>query len=317
MGIITKILIIGLGSIGKRHLEHLQNIENVDLSALRTTKGQMNSNVNIKCFYNFQEALNYCPDGVLIANPTALHVISALPFLKNGIKVLIEKPIDSNIENALTLEPFKNLIRVAYCMRFNSVTEKLSEIFKKEKPFKVGFKRSFYLPKWHPYADYKKEYTALKSLGGGVIRTLSHEIDLMIHWFGKPISVTGVTDKVSHLEIDTDDYAFFTCKTQNNTRVNFELDFFSPTNINTCEAYTKRGVYRWGFDQIYYESYQGEIETILDDKEVLYNMYQKQMNDFVNFIKNNLSDNSTFDEAIQVLKIIKSVENQKSCSNTC
>jgi predicted dehydrogenase len=306
---VIKVLIIGLGSIGKRHLVHLKNIKNVELAALRTSKGQLNFDVEINSFYDLKEALNYMPDGVLISNPTALHVDSALPFLQKGIKILFEKPIDSNIENALKLEPYKALLRVAYCMRFNPVSEKLVEIFKKEIPFKVGFKRSFYLPKWHPYADYTKEYTALKSLGGGVIRTLSHEIDLMIHWFGEPAKVTGVVDKVSHLEIDTDDYAFFTCKLKNNTRVNFELDFFSPTNINIGEAYTENGVYRWGFDYINFESYQGESISILSDNEALHNMYQKQMCDFISFIETNNSDNCTFEDAIRVLNIISNVEN--------
>lgn len=308
MEAVIKILIIGLGSIGKRHLGHLQNIENIELAALRTSKGQLNHDLSIKCFYNLQEALNFKPDGVLIANPTALHVDTALPFLKKGVKVLIEKPIDSNMENALRLEPYKKLLRVAYCMRFNPVSGKLSDIFKKEIPFKIGFKRSFYLPKWHPYADYRKEYTALKSLGGGVIRTLSHEIDLMLHWFGEPTSIHGAVDKVSNLEIDTDDYAFFTCKLKNNARVNFELDFFSPTNINFGEAYTERGVYHWGFDEITFEPYMGEKEIIFNQSEVLSDMYQNQMDDFVAFITSNKSDNCTFEQAVEILKIIKSVE---------
>jgi hypothetical protein len=74
-------------------------------------------------------------------------------------------------------------------MRFYPVNPFLKQLFKDEIPFKVGFKRSFYLPKWHPYADYRKEYTALKTLGGGVIRTLSHEIDLSLTGLESPMKL--------------------------------------------------------------------------------------------------------------------------------
>ena len=59
---VIKVLIIGLGSIGKRHLVHLKNIKNVELAALRTSKGQLNFDLEINSFYDLKEALNYMPD---------------------------------------------------------------------------------------------------------------------------------------------------------------------------------------------------------------------------------------------------------------
>ena len=98
-------------------------------------------------------------------------------------------------------------------MWFHPVYTKIKEILEQDNPFKVGFRRSFYLPKWHPYADYTQEYTARKKLGGGVIRTLSHEIDLALHWFGQYSNAVGYAEKISHLQLDTDDSAFFSFRT--------------------------------------------------------------------------------------------------------
>lgn len=305
-----KILIIGLGSIGRRHLKHLQTISGLQLAALRTSKGTLNENVGIIEFYTEQEALNYKPDGVLISNPTSLHVSSALPFLEMGCKVLIEKPIDDSIEEAIVLEKYAPNIRVAYCLRFLQLSIFLESIIQKEGVQKISFKRSFYLPKWHPYADYRKEYTARKDLGGGVIRTLSHEIDLMIKWLGSPINVTGITDKISLLDIDTDDFAFFTCKMTNGTRVNFELDFLSPVNINIGELYTPRGKYFWDMKKVEFIPFDSDKPVVVFESQQndFDTMYQNQMNDFVQFIQDSKSKNATFEEAIEVLKTIERVE---------
>lgn len=309
MGQSLKILIIGLGSIGRRHLKHLESIPNLEIAALRSSKGQLKTNVDIQEFTNIDDAIKFKPDGVIIANPTSMHVESALPFLKLGSKVLIEKPIDHTIENAKNLEQFEELIRVAYCLRFSPVYIELQKIFEKNPPFKIGFKRSYYLPKWHPYADYREEYTAKKSLGGGIIRTISHEIDLAIHWYGFPIEINGVIDKVSHLEIDTDDYAFFSLKTDSNSRINFELDFFSPNNINQGEAYTNEGVYRWNYSDIFFTPYTDtEAQLINSYPDSIDTMYQNQILDFIDFINNMKSNNCTFKEALQTLLIIDKVE---------
>ncbi|MBA7582435.1 hypothetical protein ES708_24363 [subsurface metagenome] len=62
-----------------------------------------------------------------------------------------------------------------------------------------------YLPFWHPYEDYRKSYAAKKELGGGVLRTLSHEIDLVQYWFGEYEKIFAKISKISDLDIEVDD----------------------------------------------------------------------------------------------------------------
>lgn len=305
-----KILLIGLGSIGRRHLACLKEIGGVEVAALRTSKGTLKEASGIKEFYSIEESLAFQPDGVLIANPTSLHVQSALPYLEKGIPVLIEKPVAYSEEDSLALNQYTDLIRVAYCMRFHPLNKLIREITEREEVFKAGFKRSYYLPKWHPYADYRTEYTAKKELGGGVIRTLSHEIDLMIHWFGMPQNVSGVVDKVSNLEIDTDDYAFFSCKFEKGFRVNFELDFLSPVNVNLAEMFTNKGKYTWDLKQLWftaYDSAEPELQAEFDNDSVN-RMYVDQMKDLITFINTRKSENTTLAEAQETLKLIEKLD---------
>lgn len=305
-----KILIVGLGSIGQRHAACLQKTGGVDIAVLRTAKGTLKEKSGFTEFYSLDEALAYKPDGVIIANPTSLHVETALPFLSRGIKTLIEKPVADTVTETKKLAVFSDDLRVAYCVRFLPMVNIIKEIAATEKIFKAGFKRSYYLPKWHPYADYRTEYTAKKELGGGVIRTLSHEIDLMLYLFGEPVSTTGVTDKISPLEIDTDDFAFVTCKTGSGARINFELDFFSPKNVNIGEMFTERGKYTWDMSEMLFTPYNETAAERLYGQEVfnIEKMYSNQAEDFIGFINTGKSDNATFASSKKVLEIIETVE---------
>jgi len=305
-----KILIVGLGSIGKRHAACLQEFDGIEIAVLRTAKGTLKEKSGFTEFYSLDEAMAYQPDGVIIANPTSLHVETALPFLQRGIKTLIEKPIANSSADSEELAAYQNNLLVAYCVRFLPLTNFIKEIAATEKIYKVGFKRSYYLPKWHPYADYRTEYTAKKELGGGVIRTLSHEIDLMLYLFGQPVNTTGLIDKISPLEIDTDDFAFFSCKTTSGARINFELDFFSPKNVNIGEIFTEKGKYSWDMSELLFTAYEETMPTRLYGAELfdIEKMYTNQMEDFIGFAKGNKSENATYTSAKEVLKIIEHID---------
>ena len=43
-----------------------------------------------------------------------------------------------------------------------------------------------FMPEWHPWENYHKSYASNKALGGGVLLTCSHEIDLSVFWKIKP-----------------------------------------------------------------------------------------------------------------------------------
>ena len=133
-----KILIVGLGSIGKRHAACLQEFDGIEIAVLRTAKGTLKDKSAFTEFYSLEAALDYKPDGVIIANPTSLHVETALPFLERGIKTLIEKPISNSVADAEKLAAYQNDLLVAYCLRFLPLTNFIKEIAATEKIYKVG-----------------------------------------------------------------------------------------------------------------------------------------------------------------------------------
>lgn len=305
-----------MGSIGQRHARNLSTLGYKSLIALRSKKGVLTTLPDdlkfVKEVFNEEDFYKQSLDGVIVANPTSLHLQVALPALEKGIKTFIEKPITENWEKAQQLKNFADLIVVGYCMRFSGYVRAIKKFMDNGglgRLYKASFYRSYYLPKWHPYADYRLEYTAQKKLGGGVIRTLSHEIDLMHHLFGKVETAQGLVDKLSDLEIDTDDFCFFSCKMEQGGRVNFEMDFLSPDYINRAEIVGGKG-------RLAHDGQTLTFTPMAGDKEILYNfandefdtMYLDQMRDFVLFLEQGNTKNCRYEEAEDILKIIERIE---------
>jgi predicted dehydrogenase len=152
-------------------------------------------------------------DGVIIANPTSRHLPAALVVAEVGKHMLIEKPLGSvyyaNAERdrARALLSFVKEKRLAamvsYNLRFHPLALRLREWLAE-----IGEIRTVRtvtvedVRTWHPWEKYETSYAVRKDLGGGVIATQSHEVDLL-HWlFGKPVSL--VTNSSADPELGGD-----------------------------------------------------------------------------------------------------------------
>lgn len=303
-----RILVVGFGSIGRRHARLLREI-GVEVALLRRSVIDACSGFTV--FDDPVLSLGFRPDGVVVCNPTSMHVDTALFFSELGIPTLIEKPIsdDSNAPDRLLAN--EDLLRVGYVMRFSRLHELLNVVRSREQVFKMVFRRSFYLPKWHPYADYRNEYVAKRALGGGCARTLSHEIDLTLSLFGSPNSVFGFLDKLSDLEMDCDDSAFISLRYAAGPRIDIDLDLFSPTNIFEGLVHTCRGSYDWNLNEAGFQPRAGGERQVIAKFEstMLEQAYRMQLEDFLRFIETGHSRNSTVRDGIEVLKIIDALEN--------
>src|SRR5262249_38907032 len=82
-----------------------------------------------------------------------------------------------------------------------------------------------YLPDWHPWADYRQEYSARRALGGGVLLDSIHSFDTLRWVLGEPAEVTGMLAKVSDLEIDTEDLAAAIVRLANGAVVEVHVDY--------------------------------------------------------------------------------------------
>ena len=195
----TAVLVIGYGSIGQRHASILSNLEcDVAIVSRRIVN-------HSKCFSSLDKALTeHNPDYIIVANETQQHAITLaeLEQAKYQHKVLVEKPL----YNQITKQSVSFMTYVAYNLRLHPLLLTLKEFLHDCKVYSVRIHAGQYLPNWRPDSDYRLSYSARKSLGGGVLRDLSHEIDYATWLFGKVKHLTALGGKFSDLEIDSDDH---------------------------------------------------------------------------------------------------------------
>jgi predicted dehydrogenase len=95
-----RILIAGLGSIGRRHFRNLLALGERDLILYRTRKATLSDDelAGYPVETDLTEALSkHKPDAVVVANPTSLHLDVAIPAAQAGCAVLLEKPIAEDL----------------------------------------------------------------------------------------------------------------------------------------------------------------------------------------------------------------------------
>ena len=127
-----KIAIIGYGSIGKRHIQNLLNIKNIEI-VICTKQNIKNPNIKkIKIVKSMLECIKERPDIGIIANETSKHVKAANELAKQGVDIFIEKPLSNSINDIKLLKKTiekQNIISQMGCnFRFHPCIIKMKEI---------------------------------------------------------------------------------------------------------------------------------------------------------------------------------------------
>ena len=230
------VLIIGFGSIGKRHfsiLGAMGGVEEVHLVTKQNIAGEV-------CFHSLQDVHvldDY--DYFIIANET-VHHYEQLKLLCSKVtqkKILVEKPLYDKLYKNISLN--KNTVVTAYNLRFHPVLQRLKEMLKNQEVYYANVFCGQYLPTWRPQQDYRESYSADLTKGGGVLRDLSHELDYSSWLFGGFDKFQYLSVKRSDLEIKSDDIFTAVGVTKKNTIVNVTLDYISKHPIRRLIIHTQ------------------------------------------------------------------------------
>ena len=231
-----KILFVGLGSIGQRHLRNLQRFGPFDYVALRATNRPLPeefARIPMKVVTRVEHAVAEQPDVAFLCAPAVVQQAVLEPLVhETRCHFFIEKPIAPGLDGLAGLadvldEQHRKSI-VGYNLRFHPVSAVVREALRFGTLGKVCSVRASvgqYLPDWHPQENYRQGYSANRSLGGGVLLDLIHEIDLLYSWFGRPQVVKAIAGTVSKLDIDTEDTAAVVCRFDDGIIGCIQLDY--------------------------------------------------------------------------------------------
>lgn len=207
-----KVLIVGLGSIARKHIQALKVCApEAEIYALRSSE-VVNSYGKVINVFKWEEVPREI-DFIIISNPTSEHYDAIKRAIVFGVPIFIEKPPFSKLEGAETIinEINQKGIRTytAFNLRFHPVIKWLKQNLQNYKVYEVEAYCGSYLPDWRPNTDYSRSYSAQESLGGGVHLDLIHEMDYILWLFGMPAHNQSSIRKVSNLNINSVDVAHY------------------------------------------------------------------------------------------------------------
>jgi predicted dehydrogenase len=298
------VLIIGLGSIGKKHIKVLRNILNdINIYALRSSKvaSQYEDIINIGALADLN---NIKIDFAIISNPTSLHIEKINELLVLNCPIFIEKPLSNNLNIGKIKEKVIQsgvMTYVACNLRFLHSLKFIKEKLEKgEKRLnEVNIYCGSYLPDWRPgnFLDY---YSTNVALGGGVHFDLIHELDYTYWMFGEPINVVKTLSKKSTLNINVYDYANYILSYKDFT-VSIILNYYRRESKRSFDLIFDDET--WEVDLLKNKICSGN-NILFQSNQTITETYLDQMKYFISILKNShLSSNNTIEDSYKVLKI--------------
>ena len=236
-----KILITGLGSIGKRYFRLFAERRDFEIFAFRSSRNSARIFKNE--IYSWEEARRLKPWAALITSPTSMHLETALRCAGLGAHLFIEKPLDMSVKRLSALEKIvrerKLTAYVAYNLRFHPGIQDLKKEVAERGFWNAQVHCSSWLPDWRPGTDYSRSYSASRKMGGGVLLDLSHEADYINWIFGPVRKITGTAAKVSGLNTDSEDSADLLFELPCGAAIPVHLDFCSYNRERSVKVMTK------------------------------------------------------------------------------
>lgn len=319
-------LVIGLGSIGRRHaqilLQYGHKVAGVDVC--------QGDAVPFPVYKSMREGWDIEPDMVWICTPTHLHARQAVEAIKRGVHVFIEKPVAHDLESALAIRDAwnameeKRMVWVACNMRFHPAVSQLKKALSEGligTPLIYRYHFSHYLPNMRPGRDYRTIYAARAGQGGGIILDDIHDIDLAL-WLGGAVEKqTGWAYHSGTLDIAAEDVACLCLRHKNKSVSILHMDFLRRDKSRGIEVIGEKGTLEW-------RSYGKNPERAIlrwfkpGEAVVLWqvqisdsgNMFALQLEKILDCVEKPESSIARLEEATKALKIALEIRESNDCA---
>ncbi len=298
------ILIVGLGSIARKHIKSVNSLKiNAKFYALRSKPNSLKEN-KVNNIYSLSELL-IKPDFAIISNPTSYHEKTIMKLINLKVPLFIEKPVLNNYQNASKISSLikKNqiLTYVACNMRFHPSIIFLKSFIDNFKPIinEINVYSGSYLPSWRENKNFRNSYSSSIKMGGGVHLDLIHEIDYCRWIFGDPKEVNSIKRSVSSLKINSIDFAKYTLL-YDKFSLNLSLNYYRKDSKREIELVANN-------DTIIIDLLNNKVlskinnKVLFEGKYSIQDTYNKQMKYFISKINNKEHPVNSFDEGVKTL----------------
>ncbi len=304
-----KVLVVGAGSIGRRHIEVLKVTGRHEIGICeldRDNADDAGQKYGIsEVYYDLEDAIKAQFDAVVVCTPNAYHADASIAAMEAGCNVLVEKPIASSISDAwrmvMAAENTGRTLMVGYTLR---VYPGLSEIKgllnsgRLGKPISVRVNLNAAITLVLNKSDYRKSYET----GGGIIYDYSHEIDYLRYLFGEIKRYACFVDLQVKKELSCDDVAEIILQYESGTIASIHMDYVLDGG-RTLDIVCENGRMHYDFNgNLCTKPEKGDSQSIsyrVDRNE----MFAKQFEMFERACRGEKVDYVTAQDGLKVLKI--------------
>ena len=311
-----RILVLGCGSIGRRHLENLIRLEAGDLLAydLETARrDEVESKFGIPTPRNLEEAWEQDPNVALVAAPTPLHVELATEAARHGCHLFVEKPLSHDLQgvDALCAEvKRRGLITMVGCnMRFHAGPLTVKHWLKEGvigQVLAARLQTGSYLPGWRPGQDYRASYSAHPRWGGAILDCV-HEIDLALWYLGPGRLVGACSMPARSIGLETDGVAELILRHEDGAISNVHLNFVQRDYCRSCQVIGAEGTIHWDFGagRVVLYGPAGQMAREVPDPEgwETNRMYVNEIAHFLQAVREDTPTANPVPEAVPALRI--------------
>lgn len=313
------IAVIGLGNIATRHRRNLKMMfPDAKIYAMSSSMRRVTEIISdcdeVVTDINW---LAHQADMAIVASPGPFHKQHSLPFIKAGVPVLIEKPVIASLDDAVELQQAclesKATVAVGYCLRYLPSAQKLWAVLKDHRIGRILNARisiGQYLPDWRATKNYKDSVSANRSLGGGALLELSHEIDYARWLLGELNIQHAIIRNSGVLDIDVEDLVDIVATANDSAVTHIHLDFLQREAYRKCDLIGVEGRLEWNLiaNELLLHSGVG-VEVLYRNAEYDRNeMYLDMMRDFILRISGKPNNCICLDDAIGTIATIEQIK---------
>ena len=316
---VKHLAIVGLGSIGRRHLRLLKELRpELEISLVRSGKGSNSPEAELatRILYSLDDAVKSGIQAAIISSPTSTHVKQAEILGRAGINILLEKPLSISLDGVNELldqiEQANIVSLCGYVLRYDPGAKKFKEMLLNNcvgQLLHVRVVCSSFLPDWRPGRDYRETVSAVPELGGGVLLELSHELDYIRWFFGEMRSVQANLHNSRTLGIDVEEAADLIMISEEGFPVALHLDFNQRFSKRYCSIQGTDGELTLDYinKRIIFHPADSDPEVQSFDYERDH-LYKEQLSHFLDCIENDVSPSVTLSDGAAVLNIVEAAK---------
>lgn len=320
-----KILIVGLGSMGKRRARLLKGIDSgialcgVDSAEARRTEAE---GLGIAAYESIGAA---CaaekPDAALVCTAPLTHAGIIRTLLENGLPVFTElNLVKDGYEENMALAREKGLpLFLSSTMLYRGETQYI-----KRQVDEFGGKVNYiyhigqYLPDWHPWENYKNFFVGDKR-SGGVREIFGIELPWLLDTFGPVAHIHVEKDSISALEVPYDDSCFVTIRHENGVKGILAVDVVSPKAVRNFEVFGEGLHLFWeGNPKALYRFENGQ-KTPVDtygsfehdprySDNIVENAYVDELTNFLAVLRGEEKARYSFEKDLEAIRLMDEIE---------